>query len=131
MAKQPNIMTTDLQKQIDTIFTATNSLLKAESDINSQQRGDIEEIIKGARKLRSSIQTLSGWKTGDPPALTQHKVRSPINIVVSFAAMLLEGYSGTLTPTTKQHIQTIYDAGQSILDWVDQAEDGMIADDKI
>lgn len=124
-------MTTNLQQQIDTIFTAMNALLQADADINPQQRGDIEEIMKGARKLRSSIRSLSVWKSGDPPALTQHKVRSPINIVVSFAAMLLEGYSGPLTPTPKQHIQTIYDAGQSILDWVDHAEDGMIADDKI
>jgi len=48
-------------------------------------------------------------------ASTSHELRTPLNSVIGFSSMLLEGYSGQLTPEQKGQIEIVHSSGKHLL----------------
>jgi len=56
-------------------------------------------------------------------ASTSHELRTPLNSIIGFTSILLEGWSGELTPEQREHIQIVNTSGKHLLSLINDVID--------
>lgn len=49
---------------------------------------------------------------------TVHGMRSPLNAIIGFSRIILKGIDGPITDIQRQDLQTVYDGGRDLLDYI-------------
>jgi len=56
-------------------------------------------------------------------ASTSHELRTPLNSIIGFSSMLLDGFSGQLTPEQKEQIEIVHSSGKHLLTLINEIID--------
>jgi PAS domain S-box-containing protein len=56
-------------------------------------------------------------------ASTSHELRTPLNSIIGFTSILLEGWSGELTPEQREHIRIVNTSGKHLLSLINDVID--------
>lgn len=103
---------------------------EAEADSRAWQESDLALVeavaedlalaLQDARTFQLSQQALDEMREADRLktqflANMSHELRTPLNSIIGFSRVILKGIDGPVTPTQKQDLEEIYNAGQHLL----------------
>lgn len=111
-------MTQDLMTPInDIIATADGLLNEANGPLNSQQRQDVQIILRSSRRLSDMLSEMQALLDKGEVKNFSHETRVLLNNIIGFASFWrneLPAAFGTLSPEQKEHMRKIHNSGISL-----------------
>jgi PAS domain S-box-containing protein len=96
-------------------------------DITERKRAQDERIQLLEREHEARTEAEAAKKLDRMKSMfiasTSHELRTPLNSVIGFSSLLLEGYSGQLTPEQKEQIEIVHSSGKHLLSLINDIID--------
>ena len=116
----------NIARRCDALLAETDELFSAE------QKTDIKRIHNAVQKFLSLVETArqfavtQGWASRESREFDEfmarwiHDLRTPLNLVIGFAQLFLEGGMGPLNDRQQEAMEYICKLGQGLLSKIDE-----------
>lgn len=97
---------------------AEEELDRYSRDLERMVRARTEELMQANEALQRATETRIRFLSS-----MSHELRVPLNSVIGFAGVLLQGLSGPLTDDQRKQIEMIYESGRQLIGTIDDVLD--------
>jgi signal transduction histidine kinase len=87
-------------------------------DLERMVRDRTDQLLAANEALQKATETRIRFLSS-----MSHELRVPLNSVIGFAGVLLQGLSGPLTADQRRQLEIIYEAGRRLMDTIDDVLD--------